>query len=262
MKKFKKILNEEMGIADKVVSITHEIYNEIEKSIRNREYQKDEHSRLIGNIKVYIFDCKVSLSYEYLNFQDKMDYYYSKAGKLGYGWSTFLDKKLSLMFVEICAVSGTIIKDLAYDSIQHEVEHIYQQYLAGKEFKKPMEYARVMKDMSSKNDIERKAGRLVYGCIKSEQEGFSNGLYSFLMMVKAPYVDDEIYDSPAWSLYTEMKQTLKEAKYNQQLRDYIKAVYGMSIKDIEHAINNFLRRMSRAVLKARYDKFAKQGWKR
>ena len=257
MEKFKKILSEEMGVADEVINMTNDVYALICESIKNKEYANDG----TGTVTTSFKGCKITITYEYLNFNTPEEYKYASNGKLGYGWSVFIDRRLSLMRVQICAVSGTIQKGMALDTIQHEIEHIYQQCLSQKEFGDSLRYAGIRKDMESKDQSISKAGRIMYGCLKSEQEGYANGLYSFLMSQHGPKAENFLQKSPAWALYEEMKNILSEVKMNKVLENYLLTRYGATVKELEYRVNNFLRRIARVVMKVNYDKMSKQNWR-
>lgn len=257
METFREILNEEMGVAAEVVETSNRVYRLICKSIQNKEFSEDN----VGTVKANFRDCTLSISYEYLNFASTEEYKYASAGNLGYGWSAFIDRALSFIRVQICAISGTIQKDLALDTIQHEIEHVYQQSLMQKEFGGSSIYASIKTDMQSKDSNIAKAGRLMYGCVKSEQEGYANGLYSFLMAQHTPRAEDSLKNSPAWVLYEEMKSILSDVKKDQELETYLKTKYNITTKEIEYKINKFLRRIARVVIKANYDKISKQNWR-
>ena len=95
MEKFKKILSEEMGVADEVINMTNDVYALICESIKNKEYANDG----TGTVKTSFKGCKIAITYEYLNFSTPEEYKYASKGKLGYGWSVFIEKWLSLMRV-------------------------------------------------------------------------------------------------------------------------------------------------------------------
>lgn len=259
---FKKVLKEEQGIADDVEKTSQEVFDLIKQSIKNKEYSKNDYGQYVGNIKFKFLNTNVSLSYEYVNFKSKTEYDYSSKGKLGYGSSVFIDKRLSLVNVQVCAVNGSIVKDITVDTVQHELEHIYQQLKMGREFGGSLKYARIKNDMQYPNEsIQKKASILVYGCFKSEQEGYANGLYSFLMSKMGADVDSYVYESPAWKLYKTMRNIFEELKINSELYTYICKKYNLNMLKIERCLNNFLHRIARIVLKARYDKYAKQNWR-
>ena len=107
-------------------------------------------------------------------------------------------------------------KQEALNTIQHELEHVYQQLRSGKRIPgNDDKYLKMKSDMECNDEARQKVGRLVYLCCKSEQEAFINGTYAWCMTNDAksgPYQYEEIKNSPAGKLYVEMQELYDEVK--------------------------------------------------
>ena len=99
--------------------------------------------------------------------------------------------------------------------------------------------------------------------MKSEQEGFSNGLYAYMMDKQEPYNDDLLISSEIWNMYVTAKEVFNELKENSNLKDVLSEyfnLYGITISYIEKQLSNFIHRIGRIVVKVKRDKL-KQGWR-
>ena len=157
-------------------------------------------------------------------------------------------------------VSGS---EKAMETIQHEVEHMFQQIRMGHSFGGDQLYGKIKTDMESGYKNRSKVARLLYYTLKPEQEGFINGLYAFLMDSMEPYTEELLKKSETWDNYLFSKNTLKEIKENAELKSIFNEYfndYGITIGEIETELDNLLHRIGRVVIKVKQDK-AKQGWR-
>ena len=160
----------------------------------------------------------------------------------------------------IPCISGTIVKKDAMDSIQHELEHLYQQIMMGKIFKDSYKYANIKTNRNSNDEIVRKTAELVYGCIKSEQDGFINGLYAYLMAMPKMVSWETLKETPAWKLYSNIVEIYNLYKDNPLFITELKK-YKVNQNKIFKAINNFIKKIGRTYNKVLKDKMEKQGWR-
>ena len=193
-----RVIAEELGISRIVWTVSNKIYSLIEKSFReNYPTQKEEKSDgvwMIRNDFEYYFpnvEKEITIRYEIVNFKNAqhMDLYAASCDirNDGYSMAQFFKnidkrKKGVLDFGTIAvygvAISGTIQKNALMDTIQHEVEHLYQQIMMGKEFGDEG-IGVITNSLSSKNKFVKTVALFLYMSLKSEQEGFANGLYAY-----------------------------------------------------------------------------------
>ena len=101
---------------------------------------------------------------------------------------------------------------------------------------------------------------MFYACIKSEQDGFINGLYSYLMLQPWYYDEGHLHNSGAWKLYSESVETY--LKYNNMpaFKDELKQ-YKLTQNKVCKMLNSFVRKIGKVVIKVKHDKISKQGYR-
>lgn len=255
----KEIIKEELGISFELSKIALNVYNDIISNIESVD--GDNNGSCIikrGNVNCAIRDINFDITYTYRNFFD-----FNIANSIGQnqltgGYSCFLNKNFILCNIDILAISGNINKKMALYTIQHELEHIYQEILSNKRIPgDDMLYAKMRTDMECGNELRYYASRLVYCCFKSEQEGFINGTYAWCMaddIKTEPYNYNTIKDSPVGLLYDEMKTLYDKATIDDELQTILKNDYNLSLNDIYLMIRNLGKRIGRLLIKVNNDK--------
>lgn len=265
LNELRQVINEELGISSEVVNLSKRFYNEMIESLATPEKVEKSEIMIKKTCSMrFSFDVvTVNSSIVYRNFLSKD---YSKVYETPYvtdGGSFMLSKKMFFCFINFYGVCGTINKEKAMETIQHEIEHIYQQSRMGKDFGREEIYVQVKNDMRSTDPIRQKVAKMLYYSFKSEQEGFANGLYGYIMDKNQPYTEDLLKESEAWEIYTFLKQGIIELKTNEEMKMVFNEYFvrfGVKVSDIERETENFLRRIGRVVIKVQKDK-DKQGWR-
>lgn len=265
LEELRKVIKEELGISDKVTEISKMFFSEIMDRIPTAE-EKEKNDVMIKkefSLTFSVDDVKISCGVAYRNFLSKD---FSKIYNTPYitdGSSAQISNKLFFCFINIFAVCGALNKEKAMETIQHEVEHIFQQIRMGRSFGGDSLYAKIKTDMESEYENRSKVARLLYYTLKPEQEGFINGLYAFLMDSMEPYTEELLKKSEAWGSYVFSRNTFEELKDNPDMKRVFNEYfndYGITIGKIETELDNLLHRIGRAVIKVKQDK-AKQGWR-
>lgn len=254
------ILKEEAGIAEAVKQKAQEIYDIIKSEIARNEAKErnDFYTYEMVGVEFDFIGNSVKCSASVYNFFTRD--YYNRSHISTEGWSTFLNKEMSLMGVVVPCISGTVLEAEAKDSIQHELEHLYQQIMMGKMFSRNHEYAGIRTNLESSDAFVRDVANLIYGCIKSEQEGFVNGMYSYLMALPQMATTETLKLTPAWKQYAEMVEIFNRLVGNPDFIDELKK-YHMTERKVQRAIENFLKRIGKVYNKVRFDKMSLQGWR-
>jgi len=258
---FNKLLNEELGISEEVSNKTLEVFSLLETVI-NTNKSIGEKNELFnyynGSLTFDFLNCKVICTVNCYNFFNKEYFDYSKFESNG--WSVYLNKNTCFMGVDVPMISGTVVKNVVIDTIQREIEHLYQQIVAGKRFSNEEYYATIATNINSNNKIVKQVAKLIYGTIKSEQDGFVNGLYAFLMSSPGVFSMQSLYKSECWKLYSEMITIYNELDGNQEmLNEFTK--YKISKTKVRKSIDALLRKIGRVIIKVKQDKIKKQGWR-
>lgn len=258
---FLTIIKEELGISAKVSKASEDFYVTLSSEVRNSLKTGKSNGTMkssSGSFSYEFLGMKVSVSFEAFNFKDKDMLRYSQVHSGGK--SVYVNDKVSFLWLTIPLVSGTIVKDETMDTIQHEFEHLFQQKMTGCVFSDTKKYAKISTNIHSEDENERKIAYMLYGCIKSEQEGFVNGLYAYLMSLPEIFNMTSLKKTPCWELYETMRKTYEEFEEKGILDQMLKP-YGYGKKKVKTAIENFLKRIGRVVAKAKKDKYEKQGWR-
>lgn len=276
-----RILNEELGIADDVKKATNEIYERIVMEYKNKKYQEDKLiddgvGQKYGYFQMEdIFGYKLFVEYYIINFKDNFyrNKYIKKNG------NNYLDSFSNIKFIKnrkkplitqiivvLESLSGKITNtETAKDSIQHELEHIYQQTKMGKEFGGQNLYNLASADLNGKDEYRHSIGIIVYMSFKNEIEGFANGLYSFVTekMKSYPINLNKIFqESPA---YEKLQQVYKAIDFiNTHMNDAEMEIafsdykqYKVNKNNInkiaDYTVKKMLSRFGKALIKARQD---------
>lgn len=212
-------ITEELGINDKVIDLSENIYIEIEKAFQSEKSTIIENGvgRKYGWL-TYPLDNNIllNISYDIINFADKryMEEYAKKKG-LNTDARSFIsyEKKLSGKYKYVTnaiyfygiAISGHIDKSSLKDSIQHEIEHIFQQYKMGKRFEDENITSIINTSFSKGNEYAKSVANIVYMSLKNEQEGFANGLYAYCKDDPVHY-RERFLSSPAYEKLDQLKK--------------------------------------------------------
>ena len=259
-----KIITEELGIALEVSEKSKEVYNSIITDLKQQEMQKSEICKFkIGNIKCILDDFKFNISYTCRYFED--DTFINEYGEECFteGGSAYLNKRFIYCNVNLYAINGIINKKQALSTIQHELEHIFQEIKAEKSFPTDNDkYALMATDMQSENHIYHDTARIVYCCYNTEQDGFINGTYAFCLtdnfntnpFSSEPYTFYSILKTPSGQLYQELMSLYKKLLNNKDMQKLLKDRYNMSLKEVEKSIDRFKRKLGRLIIKINHDK--------
>jgi hypothetical protein len=257
---FNKILNEELGISDEIAKKANEFFNILENDISDNieNFEKERcFSSYNGYLDYDFFGIKIGISYKTINYYTKE--YYHKFGVDCEGWSGF-DKRYCIMGLFVPCISGTVIKCEVVDTIQHEFEHIYQQYLIGGPFPDSKVYSSILTNMNSNEKFVSDIARMVYGCTKNEQDGYVNGMYAYMMAVPEIFSYEAMKKTPCYKVYNEILTIYENFKNDENFEKELKK-YKLSKNTIKKSLDNFGRKIARVSAKIKKDKFEKQGFR-
>ena len=257
-------INEELSISDKVVEETNKIKELIKKDsgASNKEVLDDGVFRRTGSIRVSIFSTNFLIKYEIINFVD-YDTYYEKYQLFKPNCSTSMGNKE--MKISILSISGEFQENSFGDSIQHEVEHIYQEYMA----EKPLFYnddkdiyRTAIENINSTlyNGWVSKLSNVVYYSKKYEQDAFINGLYQQLVQPDAIFYEkDIIKSSTPYKISVMLVGLRNEIDKNIEDKDLINACkfFGKPskwfINRCDSSCRYIAKRLRKVITKARKD---------
>ena len=257
--KIRKIIKEELGIALEVSEISKTVYQQI---IDDINLQQSEHTDICnitsGSIITNLDNLKIHINYCYRNFFNNEVLDDIDIDMLTDGGSVYISQSFISCNINLFGVSGTINQMEAMNTIQHEIEHLYQEIKSNKRIpSNDRLYAKMRTDLESGDENHKKIAKIIYLCFKSEQEGFVNGTYAWCMCQNfqtPPFSYKDILNSPVGKLYTELVNLYFELEENKEMMDILKKEYRISINKIQKCIYQFLKRIGRILIKVNNDK--------
>ena len=220
------LLNEEMGIANDVVTKTNEIKRLIYVDSRRAEKEKlDDGVYLInGNIFIDVFGTEMNVLYYVYNFYD-YDTYYDKKEYFNQKCGVSNEKKE--IYISILSISGEFQENSFGDSIQHELEHIYQIKMQGKGlFQDNDLYEKAIQNLNNElyDGWVSKLANIIYYSRNEEHDAFVNGLYQQLVSPDAfDNYDYIIKTSTPYQISLLLANVKKEIENNYDNENLIEA---------------------------------------
>ena len=156
-------------------------------------------------------------------------------------------------------ISGTIdVYELA-DTIQHEVEHIYQSEKNDNYFKYSDILPYATDNLSCENDIVRNVSNIIYYSSQFEEDGFVSGAYAYLQKFGPLPSYKNLEETPAYKGYVTLKNSVEfisdpmnqpaVAKKCKQL----KLTYNKLLKMGEAGCDRFVRKIGKMFIKYKKD---------
>lgn len=176
------IINEMLSVSDDVVSETESIVSDILDRLPNFKNKwttvSNGHQCLNCQMHISIFGETYLLNLEVHSFR-----YGFYDNSMAYGASVSFDNKI--FNLTSCLIDGEMIEETFSDSIQHEVEHIFQRIKKGKTLlssNKSTFYDICVNNLSSMDcdGFIADLAYIGYLSFECEQDAFANELYSYL----------------------------------------------------------------------------------
>lgn len=145
-----------------------------------------------------------------------------------------------------------------YQDLQHELNHLYQQYRNNGSYKDYLKYANIATVMNyNVNNIDSfkyKVARLLYLLNKTEQDSNVNGMYSFIKksVDNNGNIDELFKTTKTYCILKESEKILTEIKQKSNDDELIKAVKMFDYVNV----NEFVMKM-KSLLKRFYKKIGK-----
>lgn len=266
--KINKAINEELGIADEVRKKSEELLKDVINRLKNIEKSIIESgvSEKKDNFQIEIAGKKVSVQVHYHNFRDKT-YYHNFIKKNGNIEPSSISNngRFNIIAIKFYSISGYIDKKDLYDSIQHEVEHIFQQVKAKKTFGESNLYLYAYNRLNSEQTEVRTLALISYMSNRFEQDAFVNGLYAFLKsdFKYANASKSDVQESPVYEKLTELidaKDYLIKNKNNVNFQNEIniyKEKFNLNYNDFlrlaTSSINDITKKIGRTIIKFKND---------
>ena len=172
-----QLVKEELGISDIVKAVTNDIMATIIKDKKRKPLFKNKRSGVIKDFN--LFGKSTTIVYDIYFVKDKSEIDSLGLFNLGSHNGTTNTLKTTLIFVR----NENRYIDLE-GTLQHEVEHAYQESRSGKPLLTPKNagiYIKANGLMTSSDQYEKLVGWTLYLANRFEKDGKMNGLYKEIM---------------------------------------------------------------------------------
>lgn len=183
------IINEERGISDVVSNLTFRIKNTIINAIKNSKslpINYDEVTFKKGILEEFSFNNKnITIKQIYYSFATN-----EILNKFPYKIPSSNCKKLTnnsyILNITIVTINGNFILTNVMETIQHELEHIWETSNMQHSYKNMNLYEYSNQLLKEQNEYKKAIGIILYLSQKWEQRAYANGVYQYLINHKYP----------------------------------------------------------------------------
>jgi len=262
-----RLLNEELSVSSIVTTAT----NNISKLIINKLSQVSvkqldnkinykETSFVVSVFNDVVLNIFVT-RYDFLTVDE-----YNENSKL-INLGSFINIKNNTMVINFFTIKNKFDNEILYQSIQHELIHLYQQRLKGlsllsNDIDKSL-YELAISNLASTDNglVVSYLSKIIYYSYNFEQDAFVNGLYQYLLNHDKNKTGDIDYaDSPQYNSLVELKEAVN---YIKQLKDndvnltnsllLFKKNKQWFIKRGELSIKRYLNKIGKVITKYKQD---------
>ena len=204
----------------------------------------------------YIFKNFINVFY-FDNFENYVEY--QQNGNRFINGVIFENK---MLIITIVYVDNKPLNNDFYDTIGHEMEHLFQKILMGKNFNNENVYNIARRYINSNNDYFRSLAHIIYASTKSEQEAMINGCYNSFINGEFNFnnIDEDIKKSECglwlmnlYNAYNFIKSHKNDEELFQAIRDYRKYKdyydYKYFLYIARNGIKSFERRIAQLTFK-------------
>lgn len=261
-------IKEELAINSIVENTSLDIISNIkklfsEKAIEKSEIVCDGVKKNNVNFIYNLNDIKIRFHVYIYNFYNKK-IYDDKKNDIDLNSTTyFYNEKNVVVNIEGYSISGTINESDLSDTIQHEINHVFQK-VQGKRsnIKKDILYSKVKNVFRVKTDKEiNTIANSLYYSFDDEQDSFVNGLYAYLMSSGLMVSWDKIKKNTI--VYKGMESMRESLKLLENIdEEKLKYYFGINkkecIKIIQKGIQRFQTKIGKVMIKHRKEMLIKE----
>lgn len=270
------IILEELGISNDVIALTNKV-----KSAIGKDYAQHVGTNTSYNITIPIasnlsvIGFKRSIVVKFIDTDINITYYVVDDTRAKYSAiKTYLQKynsnfniKTNNLTLFLTGDGKKISWQYSDATIQHEIEHWYQQYRKGDELldtSHMKKYAFTQRLLNSNSPIKRNIGFIYYYSEKIEHSAIMNGLYNKIMgtnalsMIEKPedILKDYVHYSNIDAIRNDIISLDKNDKRKQMFVDVLNKInksYDSFIKLANRTIDMYIKGFARTVYKAKKD---------
>lgn len=251
-----KLITEEYGISNELSEESKKIVGQIEDAIASSQKKRyGDYKFSEGNfVHKFIIDFVVKWKFYNCLTKVSLNEFFAKYSH------SYWDNNGKRLFIPAYMYDGAIDTKFLYNSVFHELEHMYQNAKSGKSFSNRELYSEIGNMLHNSSEIIRSVGQMLYFSFPEEQDAYANGMYGEFVASRnnGMDVDDIIKNSEAWkylkllhkdySLYlnkkndSELNEKLKKLKIDKNIDRILKK-----------AINDYQRKIARVALKIKQE---------
>lgn len=171
-----KMIVEEYGISDEL------FFNVIPRFIQTVKVELGK-TKKVDNKKTISFKFDffdngkytifVTVNAVYFTTVEEYEAFKNNGGEVN--WMTY---KMKMLTLTLPYIGKKPAKNGVFDTIGHELQHLFQNIMMNKEFNNQIIYNIAIRNLECKDDYLRYLSWIVYASTKSEQEAMINGCYS------------------------------------------------------------------------------------
>lgn len=175
-RRMNKMIVEEFGISDELfLNVIPRFIQAIKLEIG--KVKKIDNKRTTSFNFDFFGDGKytilVTVNAMYFNTIEEYEEYKNNVGEVN--WMSYSTKMLTLT---LAYIGKKPAKNDVFDTIGHELHHVFQNIMMNKEFNNQTIYNIAIRNLECKDEYLRYLSWIVYASTKSEQEAMINGCYS------------------------------------------------------------------------------------
>ena len=264
-------IDEALGISHEVEDATKGVKDYVESYIKTIPYSeryKYEGMNVISlDISRKLFGQEINFKISIFFFQDWS--ILRKNRNLNMNQFSYVDRTKTI-YLSIVVVGDEILLNTFSTKIAHELRHALQYRKTLKPSLVSMNYYKRIEDMdtnveddtvSDENyNFRGKIPFLIYLSSQYEQESYAEEMYNELIFSK-DIVDSSYKETNPWRIYENGRKILNRVKRNMSNPRVLQAIKGLGydpntfIKAREKDLSNFLKKLGRAIVQAKKDKF-------
>lgn len=264
-------LNEDRTISSVVKNTMWEIERILKEQISSSKTQPCKFNYVTfkeGNFRLNLFEKNVVFKWKYYSFPNGILKRSLNIGSDNGSLNVINENNYEINFI-IKAIQGNADLSRSLETIQHELEHLWEILNYGKSYTDNDLYGFSQTLMDSTNTYEIYVGCILYLSRKWEQRAYANGVYSYLM--KHPERDlarENIKETQLYKGLLFLKESLAKIKnlgedgwfnspytksISYKLKTQYKTNYNKLIKIGENAVNDITRILGRTLSKVEDD---------
>lgn len=183
------ILNEERGISDIVSNLTFKIKNNIISAINNSKSLPINYNEVTfkkGTLEEFNFNNKnITIKWAYYSFASN-EFLNNFPYKIPTSNCNKITNDSYILNITIVAINGNFVLTKIMETIQHELEHIWETSNMQYSYKNMDLYEYGNQLLKGQNEYKKAIGSILYLSQKWEQRAYANGVYQYLINHKYP----------------------------------------------------------------------------